>query len=94
MDILDGVITWSKPSDNITKDKYRNHVFRTRSICMVSMDLWKENDSIVSWPILTKKLISYYLDIKNNKLFIQLVNLQQNIQLENTFNNSKIWIIG
>ena len=36
-----------------------------------------KNDFIISWPIFTEELISYYEDIKSNSFFSQLISIRQ-----------------
>ena len=36
-----------------------------------------KNDSVISWFIFIDEMISYYVDIKRNSFFFQLVNLTQ-----------------
>ena len=41
----------------------------------------RKKESIISWSIFIKELITHYRDINNNTFFIQLVNLKQKCQI-------------
>jgi len=77
MDISDGEILLSTPSDILTKGKYYIHVFRTRQTCLVSVDLWNKKYYVISWSTFTEELIAHNGDTKTNTFFSQLINIKQ-----------------